>query len=129
MLRLLEFNRRRYWLVDGWCIRFRIVQTEITSRRPQGIKYSSTLHDVDGSRLLGFDNAHGMPHEESFDHRHRFGNTRELVAYDFRGADERICDFFAAVENACKQAGVAFAFEAEDVELDEETDDDSEIAD
>lgn len=126
--RLLDYNRRRYWLVDGWSIRFRVVESEITTGRPYGIKYSFTLHDIDGTRLLGFDNAHGMPREEKYDHRHPFGSTRRLVPYDFLGADELICDFFTAVENACKQVGVAFEFDTEDVELDEETDDGSEIS-
>jgi hypothetical protein len=34
----------------------------------------------------------------------------------YQGADELICDVFAAVEIACRQEGVPFAFEAEDVE-------------
>jgi hypothetical protein len=42
------------------------------------------------------------------------------VPYEFRGADELICDFFDAVERACRREGVPFEFEAEDVELDQE---------
>jgi len=56
--------------------------------------------------LLGFDNAHGIPRAQAFDHRHRFRRTRQLVAYEFRGADELICDFFAAIEQACEEEGV-----------------------
>ena len=124
MSRLLDFDRRRYWLVNGWSIRFRIAEIEASTVRPHGIKYSFTLHDHDGSRLLGFDNAHGVPRTETYDHRHRFRRTKEIVAYEFRGADELICDFFAAVERACKQEGVQFEFEADEVELEAEEDDD-----
>jgi len=49
------------------------------------------------------------------------------VPYDFLGADELICDFFAAVEQACRQADVPFEFEAEAVELDMENGDDPDI--
>lgn len=71
----------------------------------------------------GFDNAHGVPRERTYDHRHRFRRAGELVPYDFRGADELICDFFAAVERACRQESTPFGFEAEDVELEMEDDD------
>jgi hypothetical protein len=59
--RLLDYDQRRYWLVNGWSIRFRITEIEASTERPNGIRYSFTLHDVDGARLLGFDNAHGVP--------------------------------------------------------------------
>lgn len=97
------------------------------SRRPRGIRYAFTLHDADGTRLLGFDNAHGVPRAQAYDHRHRFRRTAELVPYDIRGADELICDFFAAVEQACRQEDVPFEFEAEAVELDMEDGDDPDI--
>ena len=78
---------------------------------------------MDRTRLLGFDNAHSLPRVQAYDHRHRFRRTAELMPYDCRGADELICDFFAAVEMACKQEGVPFEFEAEDIELEPEDDD------
>jgi len=124
MLRLLDFDRRRYWLVNGWSIRFRIAEIEASTERPHGIKYSFTLHDHDGSRLLGFDNAHGVPRKETYDHRHGFRRSKQLVAYEFRGPDELICDFFAAVEQACAQEGVPVEFEADEIELEAEEDDD-----
>ena len=123
MDRLLDYDRRRYWLTNGWSLRFRIAKIEASVHRPDGIKYAFTLHDVDGSRLLGFDNAHGVPRSQAFDHRHRFRQSAELQPYNFRGADELICDFFGAVERACSQEGMDFEFEAEDIELEmEDTD-------
>ena len=129
--RLLDFDRRRYWLVNGWSIRFRVAEIEAGTPRPHGIKYAFTLHDHDGSRLLGFDNAHGLPRTETYDHRHRFRRTKQLVAYEFRGADELISDFFTAVEQVCKQEDVPFEFEADEVELEaeEEDDDGTQVAD
>ncbi len=54
MRRLLDYDGRRYWLANGWSIRFRIAEAEVTAGRPHGIKYAFTLHDVDRTRLLGF---------------------------------------------------------------------------
>ena len=102
---------------------FRVAEAPATAERPHGIKYSFTLHDVDRTRLLGFDNAHGLPRVQAYDHRHRFRRTAELVPYDYQGTDELICDFFAAVEMACRQEGVPFEFEAEDVEREPEDED------
>jgi hypothetical protein len=125
MRRLLDYDRRRYWLVNGWSIRFRIAEIAPSPSRPHGIRYAFTLHDVDRTRLLGFDNAHGVAREQAYDHRHRFRRTADLVRYDFRGADELICDFFAAIEQACRREGVPFAFEAEEVEYEMESGDDA----
>ncbi len=50
------------------------------------------------------------------------------MPYDFRGADELICDFFAAVEQACRQEGVPFEFEAEETEYEVEEGDDPDIS-
>jgi hypothetical protein len=129
MRRLLDYDRRRYWLANGWSIRFRVAEVAATTGRPHGIKYSFTLHDVDGARLLGFDNAHSVPRARAHDHGHRFRRPAELVPYGFRGADELICDFFAAVEAACRREGVPFEFEAEEVELGPEDDDGAEEPD
>lgn len=129
MQRLCGYDRRRYWLVNGWFIRFRVSLVDRSDHRPHGIRYSFTLHDVDGARLLGFDNAHGVNRAQPCDHRHRFGATIDSIPYRFRGADELISDFFGAVERACAELGVPFEFEADDVEIEgpdlEETDDDS----
>ncbi len=77
--------------------------------------------------MLGYDNAHGVPRTQEYDHRHRFRHTRELVAYTFRGADELLCDFFAAVEQACAEEGSEF--EVDEIELEAEEDDDAQVYD
>jgi len=128
MRRLLDYDRRRYWLENGWSLRFRVKAADATAGRPHGIKYAFTLHDVDRTRLLGFDNAHGVPRAQTYDHRHRFRRTADLAAYDFRGADELICDFFAAVEQACRHVGASFDITAEDIELEDDDDTDADDA-
>jgi hypothetical protein len=96
----------------------------IARARAEGLKYSFTLHDLDGARLLGFDNAHGLPRVQAYDHRHRFERTGDLVPYKFQDADTLLVDFFDAVEQACKQSDVAFEFDPDEVEVEAEEDDD-----
>ena len=102
------------------------------SARPFGIKYSLTLQDVDGLRLLGFDNAHGIPKMDAYDHRHSFRKTKVLTRYEFESGNQLIVDFFDAVEKACSNEGFEFSFHDEFLEevdtADEEEDaDDTQI--
>jgi hypothetical protein len=54
--------------------------------------------------------------------------SRTAVApYEFRDADGLIGDYFAAVEQACRQEGVAFEFDAEEIELEDETENDEDL--
>ncbi|MDR3745984.1 MAG: hypothetical protein P4K80_07645, partial [Acidobacteriaceae bacterium] len=46
---------------DGKCwVKFVAKQVPVSPERPRGLDYSLTLHDEDGERLLGFDNAHAV---------------------------------------------------------------------
>jgi hypothetical protein len=82
-----------------------------TPDRPHGIKYSLTLHEPHGARLMGFDNAHGVKPEGSsykhagkkypFDHRHRHGHD-EGVLYEFDTAYQLVSDFYEEVDRVLK---------------------------
>lgn len=82
--------------------------------------YSFTLHAPGGERLLGFDNAHSVPHvggafvarPEAADHWHRDQND-EGRPYRFVDADQLVVDFFEAVENMLRQLGVPFDVQSE----------------
>ena len=124
MARLLDYDRRRYWLENGWSLRFRVRAVGITAARPHGLRYAFTLHDVDGTRLLGFDNAHGIARHLPYDHRHRFRRPREIVPYAFQDADTLICDFFDAIEQACRREAVPFAFVEADLATEHDDDPD-----
>lgn len=105
--RLLGYDRRRYWLANGWSLRFRVWRTTPTPAWPRGLRYSMTLHDVDGARLLGFDNAHGVSRGiGAFDHEHRAGRVADPQPYRFVDADTLLADFFLAVERACRDDAV-----------------------
>ena len=122
-VRLMTYHRRRYWLCNGWCLKFYVKSSEVSAGRPYGIKYSLTLHDVDMSRILGFDNAHAISRRQLYDHRHRFRRIGELVPYNFIDADQLLVDFFEAVEKACVAEGVEFAFDDDETDLDEGAED------
>jgi hypothetical protein len=108
---------------NGWSIRCRVRQAHTTEGRPHGLKYSFTLHDVDGTRLLGYDNGQGVAKKYEYDHRHPFRDTDEHVAYNFSDADTLLADFFASVRSACQTDGVAFEVVDEDMfEADMEND-------
>lgn len=64
---------------------------------PGGVKYSLTLHSPNGTRLLGYDNAHGIDNhaEEAFDHIHK---GARIVKYSYKNAAQLLEDFFNDAE-------------------------------
>ena len=88
-------------------------------RTPYGIAYSLTLHAPNGKRLLGFDNAHPVPHRGgrfvkprvAADHWHRTAND-EGRAYDFVSVEKLLEDFFTEAERILREQG--FEFEVAD---------------
>ena len=77
-----------------------------TKECPHGIKYSLTLHDKYGKRLLGFDNAHPIKSRKRgkfvgrrivYDHIHK-STDDEVVPYVFESAEQLILDFFKEVD-------------------------------
>jgi hypothetical protein len=78
----LAFDGRVHNLEKGYWLKFEIARVEPTPERPHGLRYAFTLHDPDGKRLVGFDNAHGAPPLGSrfrqakgeHDHWHRSGD-------------------------------------------------------
>ena len=79
---LLAFDGRIHHLEKGYWLKFEITRGEATRNWPHGLSYSFTLHAPDGTRLVGFDNAHDVPAKgsrfkrrgETTDHWHRTQN-------------------------------------------------------
>jgi len=76
-----------------------------TKECPHGIKYSLTLHDKKGERILGFDNAHPVKTRKRgrfiarkivYDHIHRGANSIE--PYVFNSPSQLLEDFFIEVD-------------------------------
>ena len=95
----------QYW------VRFSVVRVFATPERPHGLNYSLTLHGPDGSRLLGFDNAHSVRESHGpggrrrgpLDHKHRMGTSRP---YLFKDAATLLEDFWTEVDHLLKEKGV-----------------------
>jgi Family of unknown function (DUF6516) len=90
----------------GYWVRFVVKRVPASSRKPQGIDYSLTLHGPNGERLVGFDNAHsarGRGRGGPQDHRHRLTTIR---AYEYRDAPTLLVDFWAAVDAMLRERGV-----------------------
>jgi hypothetical protein len=80
------------------------------------LRYSLTLHDPNGKRLVGFDNAHGVPPQGSrfqrpsveHDHWHRTTED-EGRPYRFTTIIQLIDDFEAEVERVLTEFGISNA--------------------
>ena len=94
---------------DGYWIKIEAWRTQVSDDVPHGIRYSLSLHEPHGKRLLGYDNAHAVrprggfryagnkSQRWPFDHRHRhlgdegepdgFQSAWQVLEYFFRGAD------------------------------------------
>ena len=58
----------------GHWVNFRVTQVPASSEKPHGLDYSLTLHEPNGLRTAGFDNAHPVgkiKRGEPLDHMHR----------------------------------------------------------
>jgi hypothetical protein len=112
---LLAYDGRRHDLESGHFLKFVVRTVEKSNEVPHGIAYSFTLHTPDGERLLGFDNAHTVPHPGSkfvqrpaaADHWHRTENDPGRP-YQFTSALQLLDDYFDAVEKKLIELDVPF---------------------
>ena len=94
----------------GHWVKFIVLRTEVTPERPHGLSYSLTLHAPDGTRLVGFDNAHpvrdgrgpGARRRGESDHRHRL---RMIRPYDYKDAATLLADFWKEVDGVLRERG------------------------
>ena len=107
---LLDLNNVIIEQGNGCWVKFDVLITKVTKERPHGIKYSLTLHDKYGKRLMGFDNAHAvkLPKKYKFsgriieyDHLHRHSLDKG-IPYEFKNPYQLIQDFFEKVDNILK---------------------------
>jgi hypothetical protein len=94
-----------YWIkIEAWTV-------QPTEGVPHGIRYSLTLHDPGGSRVLGYDNSHAVkPSKKGFggrrleyDHVHRTAKDKG-TPYEFSSAGQLLTDFFNEVDKVLKEA-------------------------
>jgi len=99
---LLELDDEIFQPEGGYWTKFEVREVVPTPEIPHGIRYSLTLHDRHGTRLLGYDNAHALPKATKhatrvveWDHRH----SRDIVrAYRFVNSGKLLEDFWKSVD-------------------------------
>lgn len=106
---LLDLNGITYQVDEAgkFWVKFEAKPTELTPQRPQGVKYSFTLHDEECQRMLGFDNAHaviegtgpGARTRIRFDHLHAGEQVR---FYNYTSANALVTDFWKEVDTFLK---------------------------
>lgn len=110
---LLELDGQTFFLDDEgkhW-VKFEVKTVVPTKHRPHGLRYSLTLHDEHGQRLVGYDNAHGVDagrgpgkkRKKEHDYKHRL---RTIKPYDYTDAGSLIADFWSDVDAMLKERGV-----------------------
>ena len=110
---LLAFDGRVHHLEKGYWIKFELARVGVTTKRPHGLSYSFTLHAPNGTRLVGFDNAHAVPARgsrfkrrgDASDHWHRTEKDPGRP-YVFKDAETLIDNFFDEVDRVLGERGV-----------------------
>ena len=110
---LLGFDGRIHHLKAGYWLKFEVKRIAVTGERPHGLSYSFTLHAPDGTRLVGFDNAHRVPGRGSRfrqlpvanDHWHRTESDPGRP-YQFKDIETLIDDFFDEIEGVLGERGI-----------------------
>lgn len=108
--RLLDLDGLLAEVGGGFWIKIVAKRVPLDITRPHGIAYALTLHDQNGQRIFGIDNAHavrttrgpaGRQRSEQ-DHLHRRDTVRP---YRYRDADTLVNDFLREVEANLRQEG------------------------
>jgi hypothetical protein len=107
---LLDLHQEVIDQEDGFWIKIEAWEVNASPANPHGIRYSLTLHNPRGQRILGYDNAHALKKRSgfsgrklSYDHRHR--NAEDAgIRYEFKDAHQLLSDFFEDVDKALRKA-------------------------
>ena len=96
---------------DGYWVKIEAWVVGVSADIPHGIRYSLTLHEPYGKRILGYDNAHAVKPPKKFkyagvrlpyDHKHRHISDKG-VPYAFKDAHQLLSDFFVEVDRVLKK--------------------------
>lgn len=96
---------------DGYWIKIEAWRVDPSAFIPHGIRYSLTLHEPYGKRILGYDNAHAVKPPKKFkfvgmrlpyDHKHRHVSDKGVL-YAFQDAHQLLSDFFKEVDQVLQE--------------------------
>lgn len=109
---LLDLNENIVQQEHGYWVEIHAWRVDSTAEIPHGIRYSLTLHNREGGRIMGYDNAHAVKPSNKFkfagqvlpyDHKHRHIQDKGYP-YEFKDAYQLISDFFTDVDRILKEA-------------------------
>jgi hypothetical protein len=104
--RFLENDGVRFVVSNGYWVLFRMKQVPASTAKPHGLDYSLTLHDANGKRLVGFDNAYhrvkGQRQGKPQDHHHR---RKTVKRYHYHDEETLLVDFWTEVDIVLKEEG------------------------
>ncbi len=111
---LLDMDGQRGEVGGGYWYKIEAHRVPPTPAVPHGIKYSLTLHALDGPRVFGIDNAHppkvtgerrgpGRVRRIEYDHQHLGG---KVSFYEYVSAEDLLTDFFGKVDAVLQEKGV-----------------------
>jgi hypothetical protein len=98
---LLDMNDHIIDQENGFWVKIEAYKVEPKPQILHGIRYSLTLHEPYGKRILGYDNAHAIKVPKKFkyagqrfvyDHKHCHA-LDQGVPYEFRNAYQLLADF------------------------------------
>lgn len=107
---LLELHDQIIDQGGGYWIKIEAWRVPASLAIPHGVRYSLSLHEPYGGRLLGYDNADAVKPPKKFkyagtrlpyDHIHRHISDKG-VPYAFRDAYQLLTDFFNEVDRVLK---------------------------
>lgn len=110
---LLLLDGEIYDQGNGYWIKIEARRVEPSEHIPHGVRYTLSLHDRYGARLLGFDNAHAVKPTKrlryagrrlAYDHRHRHVRDKG-VPYEFTSPQQLLEDFFDEVDRVLEEIG------------------------
>lgn len=108
---LLDLNGSIFDQGNGYWIKLEAWKVNVSDEVPHGIRYSLTLHEPYGKRILGYDNAHAVKPPKKFkyagrimtyDHKHRHVSDKG-VPYEFKDAQQLLKDFFEDVDRVLSE--------------------------
>lgn len=109
---LLELHDQIIDQDGGYWIKIEVWRVDPTTAIPHGVRYSLTLHELYGKRILGYDHAHAVKPPKKFkyagqrltyDHKHRHASDRG-VPYEFTDAYQLLADFFSEADRVLEAA-------------------------
>jgi hypothetical protein len=109
--RLLDLDGFLAEIGGGYWVKVEARRVPASAARPHGVAFSFSLHEPNGRRAFGIDNAHTVRSTKgpagrstkATAHIHRGGTVRPYV---YRDADTLIDDFWRAVADFLRKAGI-----------------------